>query len=380
MKQKTILAIDTSCDETSVAVTRGTTVLSNIIASQVELHRPYGGVFPTVAKLAHQEHIHPAIKLALQRATLDPTDLGAVAVTIGPGLAPALEVGIAAAYDFASKHHKPLIPANHLEGHVFSVRATPRTQSSNREPQLPALALVISGGNTLFVKVDRKKPQSVDPAQERSPERPPTRTLERQPRLTLDTVGSEWQSSYTFTILGRTLDDAAGECLDKVGRMLNLGYPAGPVIELFARQGDAARFSFPLPLAQTKTLDMSFSGIKTHSRNLLTKLGGIEELNKQDIYDFCACLQTAVFRHMSYKLEKLLLTDTTQYHAVWLSGGVAANTALRQTIRQTLRTVGKTTGQPPLQLHTPYTKKLCGDNAAMIGVASANCQTFVGKN
>lgn len=362
MKQKTVLAIDTSCDDTSVAVTRGATVLSNVVASQTELHRPFGGVFPTVAKLAHQENLPVAIKLALKRAKRTPAELDAVAVTIGPGLAPALEVGIRAAQEFAALHNKPLIPANHLEGHVFSVTALPKGKLAKIAPKLPVLALVVSGGNTLFVRVDSKP--NVTPASKT--EKP----LERQPRLTLDATDSSWHTNYSYTILGKTLDDAAGECLDKVGRMLNLGYPAGPVIEIFAREGNPTRYPFPLPLTKTKTLDMSFSGIKTHSRNLLTKLGGIEKLNKQDIYDFCACLQTAVFRHITYKLERLLLSDNTNYQGVWLSGGVAANMSLRMAIRSTLRSVGKKNANGALNLKIPYSKRLCGDNAAMIGVAS----------
>lgn len=364
MKQHTILAIDTSCDDTSVAVTRSTTVLSNIVASQTELHRPFGGVFPTIAKVAHQENLPVAITLALKRAKLKPAELDAVAVTIGPGLAPALEVGIRAAQEFAALHNKPLIPANHLEGHVFSVTALPKGRVAKTAPTLPILAVVISGGNTLFVRLERK----VSPNLQANTSKP----LERQPRLTLDAIDSSWHSNYSYTILGKTLDDAAGECLDKVGRMLNLGYPAGPVIEIFARCGNPTRYPFPLPLTKTKTLDMSFSGIKTYSRNLLTELGGVEALTKKDIYDFCASLQMAVFRHITYKLEKLLLSDKTQYQAVWLSGGVAANMSLRTAIRSTLRSVAKKNANAPHKLKTPYSKRLCGDNAAMIGVASAS--------
>ena len=397
-----VLAIDTSCDETSVAVTQGQTILSNVVASQVELHRPYGGVFPTVAKLAHQEHVAPAIALALKRAHLTPAELDGVVVTVEPGLAPALEVGIKAAQDFASLHQLPLIPANHLEGHILSVLAQPRhtegksgiadseiaqektsadkLSKPNLAPKLPSLAIIVSGGNTLFVSVATLSGDTLpQPVRHQAPpashdHSPLTASpLQRQPHLQLDTPFDQtsWQPKFVYTILGRTLDDAAGECLDKVGRMLNLGYPAGPVIEQFARLGDPKRYPFPLPLTQTKTFDLSYSGIKTHSRNLLTDLGGIDALNKQDIYDFCASLQHAVFRHLTYKLEKILVADlqtTTPFREVWLSGGVAANKALRTTLRQTLKNHAAQNQLTTLRLRTPYTKKLCGDNAAMIGL------------
>ncbi len=374
-----ILAIDTSCDETSVAVTHGTTIISNVVSSQVELHRPYGGVFPTVAKLAHQENLAPAVTLALKRASVAPDQLSAVAVTIGPGLAPALEVGLKFAQQFCEQHQLPLIPANHLEGHVCSVLARPKKKSgkvitrsatvlpspTDTELKLPVLAIIVSGRNTLFITVDENE-NGASTAEISS------QSLERQPRLGLDTstAATPWQPAFKYTVLGRTLDDAAGECLDKVGRMLNLGYPAGPVVEIFAKQGDPKRYQFPLPLTQTKTFDLSYSGIKTHSRNLLTELGGIEALTKQDIYDFCASLQYAVFRHINYKLEKVLQESGHQYHEVWLSGGAAANIALRSSIRQTLRAYAKQQSLPALILRAPYSKKLCGDNAAMIGLAT----------
>ena len=400
----TVLAIDTSCDETSVAVTQGQTILSNVVASQVELHRPYGGVFPTVAKLAHQEQVAPAIALALKRSRLTPAELDGVVVTVGPGLAPALEVGISAAQAFATLHQLPLIPANHLEGHIVSVLAQPRQTESksdtgdseiaensapadkpsipNIELKLPSLAIIVSGGNTLFVSVATLSGDTLpQPVRHQAPPTSQDHSqltaspLQRQPHLQLDTPDNDtpWRPKFVYTILGRTLDDAVGECLDKVGRMLNLGYPAGPVIEEFARLGDPKRYPFPLPLTQTKSFDVSYSGIKTHSRNLLNDLGGIEALNKQDIYDFCASLQHAVFRHLTYKLEKILVADlqtTTPFREVWLSGGVAANKALRTTLRQTLKNHAAQNQLTTLRLRTPFTKKLCGDNAAMIGIST----------
>ncbi len=330
MKQPILLAIDTSCDDTAAAVTQGTVVLSNVIASQTELHKPYGGVFPTVAKQAHRENIALCIQKALQKAGVLPSQIEAVAVTQGPGLAPSLEVGIHYGQEFATTHQIPVYALNHLEGHLFSVLAEPnrRITVPNREikVQFPAIGLIVSGGNTLFVKVE---------------------------------------DLQSFTVLGSTLDDAAGECLDKIGRMLNLGYPAGPVIEQFARLGNPQRFPFPLPLTTVKSFDLSFSGLKTFARNKLETLEKNGSLDTQTIYDLCAAAQSGVFRHITYKLEKLLPNQNIS--ELWLGGGVAANSTLRRELRKLLRRVYPNKKVP---LRVPYTKRLCMDNAAMIGVAA----------
>ncbi len=323
-----VLAIDTSCDDTSVAVTQGWVVLANVIASQTELHQKYGGVFPTVAKLAHRENIQPTIKLALQRAKLGWPDIDLIAVTQGPGLAPALEVGILAAKQLAEKHHLPLVPVNHLEGHLLSPLAIRKGRGSNLNqqitPHLPALGMVVSGGHSQFVLVEK--------------------------------IGS-------YHVLGQTLDDAAGECLDKIGRMLNLGYPAGPVIEEFAKKGNAKAYQFPLPLTTTKDFNLSFSGLKTFAKNKLAELtdDGKKVLSQQQVYDFAASTQFGVFRHLTYKLTKIL--ESYQVKEVWLGGGVAANIELRKMIRKTIK---------PLKLKVTYSKKLCMDNAAMIGIVAGN--------
>ncbi|HEX7018271.1 MAG TPA: tRNA (adenosine(37)-N6)-threonylcarbamoyltransferase complex transferase subunit TsaD [Patescibacteria group bacterium] len=328
--QPLILAIDTSCDETAAAVTRGVTVVSNVVASQAELHRPYGGVFPTVAKQAHKENINQTIAVALKRARVTADQLDAIAVTQGPGLAPALEVGISKAKELAIKDNKPLIAINHIEAHVLSPLAQ-RNQlipkSETVQPLTNVLSLVISGGHSEFVLINE--------------------------------VGS-------YERLGWTIDDAAGECLDKVGRMLDLGYPAGPVIEQFAKKGDTTAYDFPLPMTTSGDYNLSFSGMKTHSRNLIEKLtANGHQLSAQQTYDFCASFQRAVFRHITYKLEKVL-ADYPQITAVFLGGGVAANMTLRKAIRETLKKSGRT-----LQLHVPYSKRLCGDNAAMIGITAS---------
>lgn len=331
MKNNTsyILAIDTSCDDTSCAITAGETVYANVVASQVELHKPYGGVFPTVAKLAHAENIEKTVHLALKRAHITASELSACAVTVGPGLAPALEVGIKFAKQFAQENALPLIAVNHMEGHLLSVLAQRQTKQFTTESAhditFPVLAVIISGGHSEFVRV---------------------------------TGFGEYQ------VIGKTLDDAAGECLDKVGRMLNLGYPAGPVIEEFAKHGNENAYSFPLPLTQTKTYDLSFSGLKTYTRNLLEEMTKEHPLQKQEIYDLCASIQKAVFRHICYKLNTILKNE--KYTEVWFGGGVAANIQLRTKIRKNVRELfGKN-----VRVRVPYSRALCGDNAAMIGVAA----------
>jgi N6-L-threonylcarbamoyladenine synthase len=356
-----ILAIDTSCDDTSAAVTYGWEIWSNIIASQTQLHKPYGGVFPTVAKQAHRENIDRVIEVALKRAGVSLNQIDAIAVTQGPGLAPALEVGIEKAKELALTHNKPLIPVNHIEGHLLSVLAEPRPRKGEQQderkttpqeisrPQFPILGIVVSGGHTLFILV---------------------------------------RNYGHYEVIGSTIDDAAGECLDKIGRMLNLGYPAGPNIEHFAKLGNERAYDFPLPMTHTHDFNLSFSGLKTFARNLLEAKGGAQSLSRQELYDLCASVQYSVFRHITYKLNKILLEFNAQQATtkqnrsiseVWLGGGVAANTKLRRMIRETLRThsrthSAKTAGrmvQSKIRLRSPYSKRLCMDNAAMIGVVGA---------
>jgi N6-L-threonylcarbamoyladenine synthase len=319
-----ILAIDTSCDDTSAAITAGTKVLSNVIASQTQLHAPYGGVFPTIAKQAHKENIDQTIEVALKRAKTDWDQIEAIAVTQGPGLAPALEVGIAKAKELATEHNLPLIAVNHIEAHAISPLA-----NSTTKHQFPALAIVVSGGHTEFIKVTQ--------------------------------IGK-------YERLGFSIDDAAGEVLDKVGRMLNLGYPAGPVMEQFAKKGDPKKHAIPLPMTDREDFNMSFSGLKTWARNKLEQLETQSTLDRQGVYDLSASFQYGVFRHICYKLNKLLKKH--QIAEIWLGGGVAANIKLRRMIRETLKAYNSEIKQPKAKLFTPYSKRLCMDNAAMIGLVA----------
>jgi N6-L-threonylcarbamoyladenine synthase len=336
----TILAIDTSCDDTSVAIVRGEVVLVNIVASQVDLHKQYGGVFPTVAKQAHRENIDPTVKHALKRAGLKMTDITAIGVTVGPGLAPSLEVGINKAKDLAIEFKKPFIAVNHIEGHLLSPLAKRNSLSQNTKVKqrqakkeskvkFPVLGVVVSGGHTDFILI---------------------------------------KDFGSYERIGFSIDDAAGECLDKIGRMVYLGYPAGSVIEEFAKKGDKNRFKFPLPMTQSKDYNLSFSGLKTFARNLVIKLQqeatieGNKGLDKQTIYDICASAQHGVFRHILHKLEKVLENENIK--ELWLGGGVAANVILRKILRFKANQYG-------IKFRAPYSSKLCGDNAAMIGLVAA---------
>jgi N6-L-threonylcarbamoyladenine synthase len=338
-----ILAIDTSCDDTSAAVVSDVTILSNVIASQTQLHKEFGGVFPTVAKQAHQENLPYVVAGALRRARVGWDEIAGVAITQGPGLAPALEVGLTYAQQVATERHKPLIAVNHIEGHLLSALAQPLPRPTTTLPvfdwadlngRWPVLGVIVSGGHTEFILIT---------------------------------------GLGLYERLGATVDDAAGEVLDKVGRMLDLGYPAGPVMEELALLGDPKAISFPLPMTMSGDFNLSFSGLKTAARNLLEKMTVTGNLNKTQIYDFSASFQYAVFRSICYKLNKILLKHEVK--EVWLGGGVAANRTLRRMLREQIRLSHQVLRPerelPTPPLRVPYTKRLCMDNAAMIGVVGS---------
>ncbi len=343
-----ILAIDTSCDDTSAAVTIGDRVISNVISSQVELHKKWGGVVPRIAKRAHEEQIDAVVCEALKRYSSmtggraahgqgsdeDYLDLmgemDAVAVTQGPGLAPALEVGIAKAQSLVKSFDKSLIAVNHMEAHLLSPFAknsrgnNPRLEC-NGEPIAvdhgPFLGLLVSGGHTQLVLM--KRPGDYD-------------------------------------LLGETLDDACGEAFDKVARMLNLGYPGGQILERLACEGDPDTYPLPVPLEGRRDLDFSYSGLKTA---VLYKIREIQkqkgELSKQDMYDIAASFQRSAVRHLVGRLE--LGLRNYRPTAVLCGGGVVSNLYLRKKIRQAARAF-----ETPILI--PYRKRLFTDNAAMVGV------------
>lgn len=316
-----ILAIDTSCDDTSVAVTEGRRILSNVIFSQVQIHAPFGGVYPTVAKREHQTKINPAVEIALKRAQASMKDIGAFAVTYGPGLAPALEIGVLKAKELALTYRKPLIPVDHIEGHIYSSFAQNRNGNPQRETVFPLLAFVVSGGHTELVVM---------------------------------------KDHISYEIIGQTLDDAAGEALDKAARMLNLGYPGGPIIEKLASEFHGSQpYVLPVPMLKHAGLDFSFSGLKTAFKRLVESLSEQERLNT--LPALASVFQETVFSALLLKLRQVM----EQYNpkSVVLGGGVTGNRALRKKVRGLVKT--------SVPLFFPKDTNLSSDNAAMIGIAAA---------
>ena len=364
-----ILAIETSCDETSAAVIDGDRVISSVVWSQIKYHRKWGGVVPSIARRAHEERLPVVVANALARTGIHLSHgthvtngphvaIEAIAVTIGPGLAPALEVGIAYAKKLAIKNNLPLIPVNHLEGHIasaLSLQHGPHETHVTHESH--ALSLVVSGGHTELVRS--------------------TRIPNTECRMGHSEFSIQ-NSVFRHVLLGQTLDDAAGECIDKVGRELGLGYPAGPVVEKLAREAskglnlyarlDLNKFPIPMERSPRQNLNFSFSGLKTAAVQILNQTHDIKrasqrqvkQLSKQQMCDFCAAFQKAVIDALLLKLKRAM--KITGIKTVFLSGGVAANNQLRRRAGILVRSLD---GQ---FLATP--KKFTGDNAAMIGLAA----------
>lgn len=320
-----IVAIDTSCDDTSVAVLRDGCVLTNIVSSQTNIHQPWGGVVPSLARRAHQEALPICLNLALKRCHKSSwQDIQAVAVTYGPGLAPSLEIGIAQAKEIASTYHLPLIAVNHMEGHILSSlirNSRGHYYSPIGDLEFPWLALTVSGGHTEIVWI---------PA-----------------------IGS-------YEIVGRTLDDAAGEAFDKIARMLGLGYPGGAVIESMSKGGNAQAYTLPRPMLNNPNYDFSFSGLKTaclySTNDLKEKLGS---QFAKIVPDYCACVQEAIVDTLLGKVKRAV--KNLQPRSVLVGGGVSANQRLRVKFRAAFRKLG-------LPVYFPH-RKFCMDNATMIGLA-----------
>lgn len=310
-----ILSIDTSFDDTAVSMTDGNRVLSNVLSTELAVHLEYGGVVPRLARVSHEKNLDRVIALSLKRARMTWQSIDAVAVTVGPGLAICLEIGIAKAKEMAKLHKKPLIPVNHMEGHLLSFLANRTDQIS-----FPFLGVLVSGGHTQFVLCPK--------------------------------IGS-------YEIVGETKDDAMGEAYDKVGRMLGLGYPAGAVVEKIAQEGREASVIFPVPMRQIKSSETSFSGLKTAAMRIVENAGA---LDRQKTADIAAGFQTASITHLSEKLA-FALAQNPSVCALVVGGGVAKNTALRRAIRK----LGK---EKKLAVYFPNSGKLCTDNAAMIGIAA----------
>ncbi len=306
-----ILAVESSCDETAVAVVRdGRQILTDCIASQVDLHRLYGGVVPEIASRKHIEAIYGLADQALERSGLTRQQIDAVAVTYAPGLIGAVLVGVNFAKAAAFAMNKPLIPVHHIRGHIAAnYLAYPAL-----EP--PFLCLVVSGGHTMIAEV----------------------------------------KDYTeMSILGTSLDDAAGECFDKVARVLGMPYPGGAALDRAAQQGDETRYALPCSKPGENPYNMSFSGLKTAALNLIHHAEQVGE--PLDIPSLCASFSAAVSDTLVPRM--VLAMEQTGYRKIAVAGGVAANSRIRRDILAAAEALGAQVFMPPLSL--------CGDNGAMIG-------------
>jgi N6-L-threonylcarbamoyladenine synthase len=317
-----VLSIETSCDETGIALLKVSggvrapkvVVLADFVSSQIKIHRPFGGVVPNLAKREHLKNL-PILFKRLQ-AKCKPLKFDLITVTVGPGLEPALWVGITFAQDLAKEYKKPLVGANHLEGHLYSFLLP--GLASGRKIAFPAIALIVSGGHTLLLNMESF---------------------------------SKWKR------LGETRDDAAGEAFDKVARMLKLNYPGGPEIEKLARAGNAAAIVFPRPMIHDKNYDFSFSGLKTSVLYYLRDHEG-------DAASFSPADVAASFQQAAVDVlvaKAIRAAKATGAKSVILCGGVAANKKLRSDLGKAARKIGAKFFVPPFKYNM--------DNGAMIGLA-----------
>ena len=308
-----ILGIESSCDECSAAIVEDGKILSHIIASQIPLHAKYGGVVPELASRAHIVDIVEVLRGAFREANVEPSQIDGVAVTQGPGLIGSLLVGLEAAKAFAYARNIPLIGVHHTEGHLLAPLLD--TAQGMEKPDFPFMGLVVSGGHTNLIAVRG--------------------------------VG-EYES------IGQTLDDAAGEALDKVGKMLGLPYPGGVQIDKLSVGGDREKYAFPRALPQHDNFDFSFSGLKTSVATQLRKMGAMPE--GQDLADLCASALEAVVDTLARKTIRAAKKINAK--TVVVAGGVSANRRLRERLAEDCKKHGLHLSIPPM--------KLCTDNAAMI--------------
>lgn len=323
-----LLALETSCDETSAAVVRDGVLLSNVVSSQIQLHAEYGGVVPELAAREHLKNLLPVARAALREAGIPASALDAVAATQGPGLAIALLVGFKAAQAVAFALNKPFLGINHHEAHLYSpwIEKTEGPRGGDNPPRLhtgfaqfqPNVSLVVSGGHTMLVLIE---------------------------------------SALKHRVLGETIDDAAGECFDKTGKLMGLAYPAGPIIDRLAAEGDPAAFDFPRPLLHDDNNDFSFSGLKTSVRYFIRDHPGLLD-DPRKLRDLCASIQAAIVEVL---VKKTIRAATREgMHCVTASGGVSCNSGLRRELARACQRHG---------FHLRLAEKsLCTDNAAMIGM------------
>ncbi|MEC7770210.1 MAG: tRNA (adenosine(37)-N6)-threonylcarbamoyltransferase complex transferase subunit TsaD [Bacteroidota bacterium] len=312
--KKYILAIESSCDDTSAAVLSNAKVLSNVVATQ-EIHKQYGGVVPELASRAHQQNIVPVVHQALAKANIDKKQLSAIAFTRGPGLMGSLLVGTSFAKSLALGLDIPLIEVNHMEAHILAHFIEDADQTA---PKFPFLGMTISGGHTQIVKVT---------------------------------------DYFTMEVLGETLDDAVGEAFDKSAKLMGLPYPGGPLIDKYAKLGNPKAFPFPKP--KVDGLNFSFSGLKT---SILYFLQRETQKNpnfvEEHMNDICASVQHTILEILMDKL--LLAVDQTGIKQIAIGGGVAANSGIRSRLREAEEKLGWQTFIPKFEY--------CTDNAAMIGI------------
>lgn len=311
-----ILSIESSCDDTSAAVLHDDRLLANVIASQ-KVHEQYGGVVPELASRAHQHNIVPVVDKALRDAGIDKRQLDAVAFTRGPGLLGSLLVGVSFAKSFAQALGIPLIEVNHLQAHVLSHFI--RTSDDYQPPQFPFMCLLVSGGHTQIILL---------------------------------------HSHFDMEIIGQTIDDAAGEAIDKAAKIMDLGYPGGPVIDRLAKDGNPDAYTFATP--QIQGYDYSFSGIKTSFLYFLRdRLAEEPDYIERHKADLCASIQKCIVSFLLKKFERAALKHRVRQVAI--AGGVSANSALRSGIAELGR-------KHQWKVYTP-TLQFCTDNAAMVGIA-----------
>lgn len=312
----TILSIESSCDDTSAAVLRGDRILSNVIASQ-KVHEQYGGVVPELASRAHQQNIVPVVDAALRNAGIDSSELDAVAFTRGPGLLGSLMVGVSFAKSYAQALGIPLIEVNHLQGHVLSHFI--KENDDSVVPQFPFVCLLVSGGHTQILLL---------------------------------------KSHFEMEVLGQTIDDAAGEAIDKAAKIMDLGYPGGPIIDRLAKEGNPDAYHFATPAIPGN--DYSFSGIKTSFLYFLRdRLAEDPEYIEKHKADLCASIQKCIVGFLIKKLEKAVKECGARQIAI--AGGVSANSLLRSELQ-------KLGDKHHWQVFIPKFQ-FCTDNAAMVGIA-----------
>ncbi|MGB3050404.1 MAG: tRNA (adenosine(37)-N6)-threonylcarbamoyltransferase complex transferase subunit TsaD [Polyangiales bacterium] len=318
-----VLGIESSCDETAAAlVTDSGEVLADVVASQVAMHGPYGGIVPELASRAHMRAIIPVIREALAKLPGGLRGVDAIAVTQGPGLVGALLVGVQVAKALAWSIGKPLVGVNHLDGHLLAVYLRRPGEDQPKEgPAMPFVGLLVSGGHTALYRVE---------------------------------------GCGDIVLLAQTRDDAAGEAFDKAAKLLGLGYPGGPVIDRLAARGNAGAFSFPLPMASRKTLEFSFSGLKTALARHVQQHG--VPADEQELADLCASFQGVIVESLVRKA--ILACKQEALGRLVISGGVAANGGLRARAKEVCDANGVALFVPP-----PVS---CTDNAAMIAMAAAH--------